>query len=415
MELDKDMSGRLSTIPERHTHTRERNQVHAQFAEVPVQLSGETQARADTAHHFSDKLGLVSDIASTRQRKATHMIEMLELGMRDLHVSLTDIVQRLIVDREREIGVLNELVDGEHRVVRLDDSLRDLGRREDGVRRHHPIGELFPELRQQQTAQPSSRSASKRLEKLEPLKRVAALGLLADNLENRVDELCTFGIVYIASSVLCSMFPFDDVSRTSFCPVVSGTTFRVEIRVWAEQASELSTLQLKDCWYSGLAGGGDMTHLVANTGLQIDLHTTRHILVRAGAFDFVKENANLSLNLIGQLLGMKYCVFDERVGVAVDRNLGRAKWVASAYRPCGEGPSSATHPIFVKAMLSQEHVPEGLSNLHSSSRITRSISIAQQPTSADRHFTYLVPCLAGLFPYTMSVTARDACSNVVLA
>lgn len=39
---------------ERLAYTRERNQVHSKFAEIAVELPGETQAGADTTHNLGD-------------------------------------------------------------------------------------------------------------------------------------------------------------------------------------------------------------------------------------------------------------------------------------------------------------------------------------------------------------------------
>ena len=80
------------------------------------------------------------------------MVEVAIGGVRQLQGAEADVVQRLVVDAEGLVGVLDQLVDGEGGVVGLDDGVGHLGTGHDAVGVHNAIGELLPHLRDQEGA-----------------------------------------------------------------------------------------------------------------------------------------------------------------------------------------------------------------------------------------------------------------------
>ena len=54
------------------------------------------------------------------------MVQVTVSGGGELQGSEANVVERLVVDAVRFVGVLNQLVDRERRVVGLDDGVRDL-------------------------------------------------------------------------------------------------------------------------------------------------------------------------------------------------------------------------------------------------------------------------------------------------
>ena len=74
------------------------------------------------------------------------MVEVAIGGVRQLQGAEADVVQRLVVDAEGLVGVLDQLVDGEGGVV------GHLGTGHDAVGVHNAIGELLPHLRDQEGA-----------------------------------------------------------------------------------------------------------------------------------------------------------------------------------------------------------------------------------------------------------------------
>ena len=98
----------ISTIPV--PALTPRTHVDSQLAEIRVELTRETQASGDTRHDNGDQV-----------------VEVTVCGGRELQCPEADIVESLVIDTEGLVRVLDELVNGESRVVRLDDSVGHLG------------------------------------------------------------------------------------------------------------------------------------------------------------------------------------------------------------------------------------------------------------------------------------------------
>lgn len=81
---------------------REHTHVDSQLTEVGVELTRETQTRCDTGHHNGHEV-----------------VQITVCWCRQLERTEADVVERLVVNAECLVRVLNELVDGERRVVRL--------------------------------------------------------------------------------------------------------------------------------------------------------------------------------------------------------------------------------------------------------------------------------------------------------
>jgi hypothetical protein len=190
-----------------------------------------------------------------------------------------NVVKCLVVDTEGLVRVLDKLVDRERRVVRLHHCVGNLtseqsaslviprrtqkmylGRRDDGEGTHHPVGILFPDLRDKKGAHTGARTATKRVGDLETLEAVAALGLLSYDIENRVDKLGALGVM-------------------ALCPVVTGTRLSEDEVVGSEQVAERTR--------------ADRVH---RTGFQVDQDGARNILaagslviVNTGVLQFSKS------------------------------------------------------------------------------------------------------------------------------
>lgn len=52
----------------------------------------------------------------------------------------------LVVNAEGLVGVLHQLVNGQSRIVGLDDGVRDLRGGDNGEGSHHPVWKLFADL-----------------------------------------------------------------------------------------------------------------------------------------------------------------------------------------------------------------------------------------------------------------------------
>ena len=142
------------------------------------------------------------------------MIQIAISGGRKLESAKADVIESLVVDAERLIRVFDKLMDRESRVVRLDNSVRDLqsvtvqslanrkqegthlGRGHNGERAHHTVGVFLADLRNQEGTHTRASATTERVGDLESLKAVASFRLLSDDIEHGVNELSTLSIVY---------------------------------------------------------------------------------------------------------------------------------------------------------------------------------------------------------------------------
>jgi hypothetical protein len=152
----------------------------------------------------------------------------------------------LVVDAEGLVGILDQLVDGESSVVRLDNGVGHLGRGHDGEGRHHAVGELLADLGDEEGAHTGAGATAKGVGDLEALEAVAAFGLATHNVQNLVDELGALSVVALG-------------------PVVASTGLTKDEVVRAEELAERT--------------GADGIH---GAGLEVDEHSARDILVVGG-------------------------------------------------------------------------------------------------------------------------------------
>ena len=175
---------------------RERDHVDRELAEVAVELARE----AERARRAAD-------------RRRDEVVEVTVRRRRELERAEADVVERLVVEREALVRVLDELVHRERRVVGLDDRVRHLRRRDHGVGRHDAVGVLLADLGDEERAHAGARAAAHGVDELEALEAVAGLGLLAHDVEDRVDELGAFRVVALGPVVARARLAEDKVVR----------------------------------------------------------------------------------------------------------------------------------------------------------------------------------------------------------
>lgn len=90
--------------------TREGDHVDCQFAKIGIQLTRETQAGGDTRHG-----------------QGNQMVEISIGGSGELEGAEANVIESFIVNTERLVGVLHQLVNRESSIVRLDDGVRHFG------------------------------------------------------------------------------------------------------------------------------------------------------------------------------------------------------------------------------------------------------------------------------------------------
>merc|ERR1712166_1158836 len=183
----------------------EGDQVDGKFPEIGVELSGESEAASHTGEGGGDE-----------------MVEITVGGGGELEGPEADIVEGLVVDAHNLIGVLNELMHGEGGVVGLNDGVGDLGGWHDGEGAHNSVGVLLTDLGDKEGSHSGSGTTTEGVGDLESLEAIAALSFLADDIEDGVDELGSFGVM-------------------SLGPVVTGTGLSEDEVVGAEELTERSS------------------------------------------------------------------------------------------------------------------------------------------------------------------------------
>merc|ERR1712159_968929 len=150
--------GEWGEASEEEVEAREWDEIDTKLAEVGVELTRETQAARHAGH------------ASGAQ-----VVEVTVGWGGELEGTEADVVQSLVVKAHALVGVLDQLVDGEGSVVRLDDSVGHLWRRHDGEGEHHAVWVLLADLGDEEGSHTSTGTATEGVAQLEALEAVTGL------------------------------------------------------------------------------------------------------------------------------------------------------------------------------------------------------------------------------------------------
>jgi hypothetical protein len=151
-----------------------------------------------------------------RQRGGHLGEEAVEVGVGralDVEVAAADVVERLVVEAEGHVRVLEEGVRGEHGVVGLDDRVGDLRRRRDAERELRLAAVVDGEALEDQRAEAGARAAARGVEGEEALEARAVVRELADAVEDEVDDLLADGVVPASVVVRGVLLAGDDLLR----------------------------------------------------------------------------------------------------------------------------------------------------------------------------------------------------------
>jgi len=185
--------------------TWEWNQVDGDLAQVGVELTWEAEAACDTGHDDGDE-----------------MVQVTEGWCCELEGPEADVVQSFVVNAHRFVGVLDKLVDGQGRVVWLDDGVGHLWRWNDGEGHHDAIWVLLAQLGDEQRAHTRACATTEGVADLEALEAIARLSLLAAHVEDGINELSAFGVMALR-------------------PIVTGTCLTEDEVVWTEDLAVWSS------------------------------------------------------------------------------------------------------------------------------------------------------------------------------
>merc|ERR1711970_393034 len=214
---------------EEEVETGEWHKVDSKLTGVRGELTREADAASHTGHAGGAK-----------------MVQVTIGWGGELEGTEADVVEGLVVHAHTLVGVLDKLVDGEGGVVWLDNGVGHLGGWHDGEGEHDTVGVLLTDLGDEESSHTGAGATSEGVGQLEALEAIAGLGLLADDVEDGVDELGTLGVVALG-------------------PVVTGSSLAEDEVVWAEELTE-----------------GTGTDGVHGTGLEVHKDGAGHVAAAGG-------------------------------------------------------------------------------------------------------------------------------------
>merc|ERR1719487_952723 len=175
--------------------------------------------------------------------------EAVEVGVGralDVEGAAADVVQRLVVEGDRDVAVLEERVRAQDAVVRLDDGGGDLRRRVDGEAELGLLAVVDGEALQQERGEAGAGAAARGVEAEEALETSAVVRELADAVEDQVHDLLADGVV---------------AAREVVCGVLLAGDQLLGVEELTVRAS---------------------AHLIHHGRLQVNHHATGHVLSSAG-------------------------------------------------------------------------------------------------------------------------------------
>lgn len=145
--------------------TREGNHIYSQFAKISIQLTGESKASCHTTHGGGNKMVEVS-VCWGSEFKGTE----------------ADIIESFVVNAVGFVCVFDKLVHREGSVVWLDYSIRNFRGWDYAESVHDSVRVFLTDLGDEEGTHTRASSTTKGVSKLETLKAVTTLCLLANNI-----------------------------------------------------------------------------------------------------------------------------------------------------------------------------------------------------------------------------------------
>mmetsp|Transcript_6982 Transcript_6982/g.11591 ORF Transcript_6982/g.11591 Transcript_6982/m.11591 type:complete len:399 (-) Transcript_6982:117-1313(-) len=188
--------GERSETNEEEMETWEWNHVDSQFSEIAVELSRETERAGGSSDGIRNEV-----------------VQVTVTWVSQLESTEADIVKGFVIKSKALVSVLNQLVDGESSVVRLNNSVRDLWGGNDTISAHDTIRVLLADLRNEKGSHTRTSSSSHGVRDLETLKHITRFGLLSDNIHDGINELSSLSVVTLGPVISSSRLSENKVIR----------------------------------------------------------------------------------------------------------------------------------------------------------------------------------------------------------
>merc|ERR1719389_1661798 len=108
---------------------------------------------------------------------------------------------------------VHQLVENSDESLLLDNGVGHLRRGEDRVRAHHAVGVLLADLGDEEGAHVGASATTQRVGHCKALEAIAALGLLAHDVKDGIDELGALGVVALGPVVARARLAEDEIVR----------------------------------------------------------------------------------------------------------------------------------------------------------------------------------------------------------
>jgi len=167
--------------------TREWNHVHCELTKIAVKLSRETEGASGSGDGTGNEV-----------------VKIIVGRVLQLQSTEANIVKSLVIKSETLVSVFYQLMDGKGSVIRLNNGVRNLRRRNDRVCAHDTIGVLLTDLGNKKSSHTGSSSSSHGMSYLESLKHVTSLSLLTYNIHDVIYKLGTLGVMSLSPVISCS-------------------------------------------------------------------------------------------------------------------------------------------------------------------------------------------------------------------
>mmetsp|Transcript_22833 Transcript_22833/g.34274 ORF Transcript_22833/g.34274 Transcript_22833/m.34274 type:complete len:314 (-) Transcript_22833:77-1018(-) len=185
-----------SETNEEEVKTREGDHVHRQLTQIAIQLTRESETTSSSGHGCCNQV-----------------VQVAIAGVLKLECTEANIVKRLVIKCKALIGVLHQLMDRKRSIVRLHDSITDLGRGNNRVRAHDTIGVFLSNLGHEEGTHTRPRSSTHGVRNLKSLQHIARFSLFADNVHNAVHQFSSLSIVTLGPVVTSTRLSKDKVIR----------------------------------------------------------------------------------------------------------------------------------------------------------------------------------------------------------
>jgi len=146
-------------------------------------------------------------------------------GALNIEVAAADIVDGLVVEHDGDIGVLEERVGGEDRVVGLNDGGGDLRRGVDGEAELGLLAVVNGESLEEERAETGAGTTTDGVEDEEALETSALISELSDTVEAEVNNFLTDGVVTTGEVVGGILLTRDELLGVEKLSVGAGTDF----------------------------------------------------------------------------------------------------------------------------------------------------------------------------------------------